>query len=224
MMIADLPQHERPREKLLNAGPSALTDAELLAIFLRTGTRGRSAIDLARTLLNEFGDIPKLLGATLQDFSKIPGLGAAKYVQFQAAVELIQRHITTKMQFDTTIVDVEHAQNYLALKLANKLSETFAALFLDSRNHVITYQELFHGTINHATIHLREIVRQAIKHNASALIVAHNHPSGIAIPSDADIKITQSIKKILELIDVRVLDHIIIGKGEAYSFSEHGEI
>lgn len=224
MMIADLPRNERPREKLLQAGPGALSDAELLAIFLRTGTKGVSAIDLARNLLKEFGDIPGLLGADFRELNQIPGLGEAKYSQLQAAIELSQRHISSKMQYDTTIVDVEHAQQYFALKLSNKLSETFACLFLDSRNHVITYEELFHGTINHATIHLREIVRQAIRHNASAIIVAHNHPSGVAIPSDADIQITRSMKQALELIDVRLLDHIIIGKGETYSFSEHGEI
>ncbi len=126
------------------------------------------------------------------------------------------------MQFETTIVDVEHAQQYLALKLSNKRSETFACLFLDSRNHVLAFEELFHGTVNHAAVHPREIVRQAIKHNAAALIVAHNHPSGVAVPSNADIQITKIIKQALELIDVRLLDHVIIGKGEAYSFNEHG--
>lgn len=222
MPISDWPAEERPREKLLARGTEALSDAELLAIFLRTGTRGKTAVDLARELLQRFGSLRGLLNAPLGDFCRVPGLGQAKYIQLQAVMALAQRHLGETLQRDSGLHSPEDTKRYLQSRLRDLPHEVFACLFLDSQHRVIRYEELFRGTLNGASVHPREVVKKTLEHNAAALIFAHNHPSGIAEPSHADRHLTGRLVEALELVEVRVLDHIVIGDGECVAFSERG--
>lgn len=222
MAINHWPAAERPREKLLEKGPEALSDAELLAIFLRTGVRGRSAVDLARDMLGKFGGLRELYAAERAQFCGIPGLGDAKYAQLQATLELARRYLETPLQRDDLLDSPTAARDYLRARLGHRQREVFACLFLDTRHRVIQYSELFHGTIDGAAVHPREIVREALAHNAAAVILAHNHPSGVAEPSDADRRITDRIRESLALVDVRVLDHIVVGDTLVVSLAERG--
>ncbi len=224
MAIRDWPVDERPREKLLQRGCFALSDAELLAIFLRTGVAGKSAVDLARELLVEYGSLRALLAADRHRFCSSPGLGPAKYVQLQAVLEMGRRHLQESLQREDVLTSPDATRDYLRSRLRGYPYEVFACLFLDSRHRVIEYEELFRGTIDGATVHPREVIRRALAHNAAALILAHNHPSGVAEPSDADRRITRQIREALQLVDVRVLDHIVIGDGEMRSLAEMGWI
>ena len=199
MAITDWPREERPREKLLQKGASALSDAELLAIFLRTGTRGKTAVDLARDLLNRFGNLRSLIEADLKDFCEGEGLGAAKYAQLQASTEMARRHLLEKLQRDDVLENPDHTRRYLQSRLRDYPHEVFACLFLDNRHRVICFEELFQGTINGASVHPREVVKKALSHNAASVILAHNHPSGVAEPSEADRHITQQLTKALSL-------------------------
>ena len=219
--IKNWPVDERPREKLLLRGAQALSDAELLAIFLRTGTRGKTAVDLARELLHEFGSLRALFEADEGHFCEANGLGQAKYVQLQAVLEMSSRYLKERLERGAALSDPDSVRFYLSSRLRHKPAEVFACLFLDNRHQVIQYEELFQGTIDSATVHPREVVRNAIKHNAAAVIFAHNHPSGIAEPSQADERITQKLKEALALIDVRVLDHFVVGE-QVVSFAERG--
>ena len=222
MSIRDWPDAERPREKLLQRGAAALSDAELLAIFLRTGVSGRSAVDLARDLLNHYGGLRPLLETDQTSFCANPGLGPTKYVQLQAVLELGRRYLEATLQRGDALQSVADTRRYLTARLRHEPHEVFACLFLDNRHRVIAFEELFHGTIDGASVHPRQIVRRALYHNAAALILAHNHPSGIAEPSRADEQITLRLKEALALIDVRVLDHMIVGDGQVVSFAERG--
>ncbi|QGU33297.1 RadC family protein [Thermochromatium tepidum] len=222
MSIKDWPEGERPREKLLERGAGALSDAELLAIFLRTGIPGKSAVDLARALLADFGGLTGLLAADRRRFCDGKGLGLAKYAQLQAALELSRRYLLTRLSGQDVLTSPEVTRDYLKLRLYGAPHEIFACLFLDNRHRVILYEELFRGTIDGASVHPREVVRRVIETNAAAVIFAHNHPSGVAEPSQADLSITRRLKEALALIDVRVLDHIIIGDGDGTSFAERG--
>lgn len=222
MAINDWPEDERPREKLLSRGARALTDAELLAIFLRTGVAGKSAVDLARDLLVEFRDLRGLFSATEQRFCAVKGLGPAKFAQLRAVLEMSRRYLYGEIQGRDVISSPEATRDYLKLRLGTYPHEVFAALFLDNRHRVIDYRELFAGTIDGASVHPREVVRAALELNAAAIIFAHNHPSGVAEPSQSDLRITQRLKDALALIDVRVLDHLIIGEGEGTSLAERG--
>lgn len=222
MPIRDWPEAERPREKLINRGPAALSDAELLAIFLRTGTRNHTAVDIGRKLLENFKGLRGLMNANQQQICQQPGLGMAKYAQLQAILELSRRHMAETLQRDDVLTDPAATRNYLMARLRDYPHEVFACLFLDNRHRVIAYEELFHGTINGTSVHPREIVKRCLGHNAAALILAHNHPSGVAEPSQADIKLTQRLQEALSLIDVRVLDHIVIGDGESIALAERG--
>jgi len=222
MPITDWPVDERPREKLLLRGATALSDAELLAIFLRTGTRGKTAVDIARELLAEFGGLRNLLSADANRFCRSPGLGPAKFALLQAALEVSRRHIGETLKRSDSLSSPNDTRNYLISQLRDLHYEVFACLFLDNRHRVIHYETLFNGTIDGASVHPREVVRKVLKHNAAAVIFAHNHPSGIAEPSDADKGLTRRLKQALSLIDVRVLDHFIIGDGQAVSFAERG--
>ena len=224
MPITDWPKDERPREKLLKRGAAALSDAELLAIFLRTGIPGRSAVDLARDLLREFGSLRALLGAPRERFCRQPGLGPAKYAQLQAVLEMGKRHLRAGLARDAALTDPDATRRYLRARLRDHVFEVFACLFLDNRHRVIRFEELFRGTIDGASVHPREVVRRTLEHNAAAVIFAHNHPSGVAEPSEADRRLTRRLQEALSLIDVRVLDHIVIGDGEAVAFSERGWI
>lgn len=222
MAIRDWPAGERPRERLLEKGSHSLSDAELLAIFLRTGTRGRSAVDLARDLLARFGGLRELLRATREEFCAAPGLGDAKYAQLQAVIEMGRRHLDQRLERGAPLASPQHSARYLLARLRDYEYEVFAVLFLDNRHRVIAFEELFRGTIDGASVHPREVVRRALRHNAAAVILSHNHPSGVAEPSQADRRITTRLRDALALIDVRVLDHIVVGDGECCSLAEHG--
>lgn len=222
MAITDWPAAERPREKLLERGPAALSDAELLAIFLRTGLPGRSALDLARDLLAAFGGLRPLLEADARSFCAHKGLGDAKYVQLQATLELARRHLAESLSRGDALEEPASVRRYLVSQLRDRRNEVFAVLFLDTRHRVIAYEELFHGSIDSASVHPRVLVQRALAHNAAAVILAHNHPSGLAEPSRADELITGQIVAALRLVEVRVLDHFVIGEGVALSFAERG--
>ena len=224
MSISHWPQAERPREKLLTRGPGALSDAELLAIFLRTGVSGQTAVELARALLSDYGGLRALLRADARRFCAGRGLGSAKYVQLQAALELGRRHLREALQHGEIIANPADTERYLMARLRDYPYEVFACLFLDSRHRIISYEELFRGTIDGASVHPREVRRRALQHNAAAVILAHNHPSGVAEPSQADQRLTRRLAEALGLIDVRVLDHLVIGDCAAVSFAQRGLI
>jgi DNA repair protein RadC len=224
MGIRDWPAAERPRERLLRQGAQALSDAELLAIFLRTGIPGKSAVDLARELLQRFGSLRRLLGAEQAAFCKAPGLGQAKFAQLQAALEMGRRHLREQVERGEPLLSPEHSALYLRARLRDYPYEVFAVLFLDTRHRVLAFEEMFRGTIDGASVHPREVVRRALHHNAAAVILSHNHPSGIAEPSQADQQITRRLREALGLVDVRLLDHLIIGDGDYCSLADRGLI
>lgn len=222
MSIKHWPADEQPREKLLSKGSEVLTDAELLAIFLRTGIAGKSAVDLARELLNEFGSLKGLLSADQARFCQCKGLGSAKFAQLQAVLEMAKRHFFEVLQKGDALTSPKETRAYLSTRLRGYDYEVFACMFLDNQNRVIEVEELFRGTIDSASVYPREVAKKALFHNATAVIFAHNHPSGLNEPSQADKQITETLKQSLGLFDIRVLDHFIIGDGEPYSFAEHG--
>ena len=224
MAIRDWPAADRPREKLLTKGAQALSEAELLAIFLRTGVKGRSALDLARQMLKDFGSLRALLAADQKTLCELPGMGPAKYAQLQAGLEMARRHLGENLERGKPLGDPAATRAWLKAKLRDVPHEVFACLYLDNRHRVIAFEELFRGTIDGASVHPREVVRAALKHNAAALIFAHNHPSGVAEPSDADRRLTERLKDALGLVDIRVLDHFVVGDGEVASFAERGWI
>lgn len=222
MSIQDWPEGDRPREKLLAQGAAVLSDAELLAIFLRTGIKGKTAVDLAGDLLTEFGSLRALLQADCENFTRAKGLGTAKYAQLQAVLEMARRHTFEELDRGDVLTSPEATRAYLSQQLRHYQHEVFACLFLDNQHHILEFEELFRGTIDSASVYPREVVKKALEHNAAAVIFAHNHPSGISEPSQADKLITDKLKQALALIDIRVLDHFIIGDGMPYSFAENG--
>lgn len=224
MKISDWPEHERPREKLLMQGASTLSNAELLAIFLRTGIPGYSAVQLAMHLLNQFGSLNALMSADATSFCAIKGLGKAKYAQLQAVMELSRRYMEEQLRRPTQFKSVADTKRYLSSQLRHENREVFAALLLDSQHQFIRYEAIFKGTINSAAVYPRELVKLVLDNHAAAVILAHNHPSGVAEPSAADFDITERIKDALQLIDVKVLDHIVVGKSECTSFAQRGLI
>jgi DNA repair protein RadC len=224
MKIADIPLDERPRERLLAYGAQALTDAELLAVFLRSGSRGKSAITLAHELLDSFGGLSNLLNAEQSAVCKFTGLGSAKYCQLRASLELSHRYTTEPLKRGPILTTTLATQKFLINKLRHQKHEVFACLFLDSRNHLLSYEELFHGTVNSANIHLRTIIERALAHPTVGIIFAHNHPSGDPTPSDADKSLTQDFIKALSVLDISVKDHIIVGNTTSFSFAEEGEL
>ena len=221
MRITDWPEHERPRERLLHRGAAALSDAELLAIFLRTGIPGKTAVDLARDLLAEAGGLRELLALDLKQFCQQPGLGEAKYTQLQAVLEMGRRYLFATLPKGDVLTDPASVQRYLQARLRHRMREVFCCLYLNNRHAVIACEDLFEGTIDGASVHPREVVKRALQLNAAALIFAHNHPSGVAEPSSADQRLTQRLVKALELVDIRVLDHLVIGD-QVISFAEAG--
>lgn len=222
MAITDWPASERPRERLLEVGPQALSDAELLAIFLRTGVAGQSAVDLARTLLEGFGNLRTLLQADQNSFCSHKGLGTAKFAQLQAVVEMTRRHLATGLQRGDKLNNPQGTRQYLQGRLRDRPHEVFACLYLDNQHRVLAFDELFRGTIDGASVYPREVVKAALQHNAAAVIFAHNHPSGIAEPSQTDRDLTTRLVKALQLVDIRVLDHCVVGDAEVVSFAERG--
>jgi DNA repair protein RadC len=222
MSIKDWPHSERPREKLLSRGAGSLSDAELLAIFLRTGTRGASAIDVARELLKQFGGLRQLIGAPRRELCGCKGVGDSKYVTLQAALEIGQRCLAQRLERGEALTSPELARTFLRSKLQDLPHELFCCLYLDTKHRVIQFEELFRGTIDGASVYPREVVRCALRHNAAAVIVAHNHPSGVAEPSAADNALTRRLQEALAMVDVRLLDHLVVGDGEVASFAERG--
>ena len=222
MRIADWPADDRPREKLIAKGPEALSDAELLAILFRTGVKGRSAVDLAREALGRCGSLSGLLNADRELFGVIPGLGDAKYAQVQAVLEMSRRALRETLDRGVALSSPQTVRDYLRLKLQGKAHEIFVAVFLDAQNRALAVEELFRGTLTQTSVFPREIVKRALHYNAAAVIFAHNHPSGVAEPSRADEALTQTLKHTLALVDVKVLDHFVVGGDAAMSFAERG--
>ncbi|MDR2014808.1 MAG: DNA repair protein RadC [Azoarcus sp.] len=223
MAITDWPADERPREKLLSRGAQALTDAELLAIFLRVGTKGQSAVDLAHTLLGHFGTLTRLCNAPADEFASIPGMGLAKYAQLQAVMELARRALAERLAEGALFDSPTAVRDWLQLRMAHLPHETFCILLLDGRNRLIEAVDLFRGTLNQTSVYPREVVKLVLRHNAAAVVLAHNHPSGTGEPSRADEFITRDLRDALTLIDVKVLDHFVVpAHGEPLSFAERG--
>lgn len=222
MGINDWPVNERPRERLIAAGAAALSDGELLAIFLRTGVRGASAVDLARRLLERFGSLAALFAAPLAQVAEVTGLGPAKYAQLQAVLEMSRRALREEMQRRDALTSPAAVRDYLRLALQGKEREVFVAVFLDAQHRAIGVEELFAGTLAQTSVYPREVVRRALALNAAAIIFAHNHPSGVAEPSHADQALTRALIQALALVDVRVLDHFVVARGTCVSFAERG--
>lgn len=222
MAITDWPEAERPREKLLARGAQALSDAELLAIFLRVGVKGKSAVALARDLVDHFGSLTRLFAATQAEFDHFPGLGPAKYAQLQAVLEMARRALAEEMRRGDALSSPAAVRDFLRLRLEGLAHEVFMAVYLDAQNRVLAAEELFRGTLTQTSVYPREVVKRALAHNAGGIILAHNHPSGVAEPSQADRWLTDQLKQALALVDVKVLDHFIVGGGRAVSFAEQG--
>ncbi len=225
MAITDWPADERPRERLLAQGSAALSDAELLAIFLRVGVRGASAVDLGRALLVRFGSLNRLFAAPLAEFAAVPGMGAAKYAQLQAVLEMARRTLGEELASATPLNSPQAVRDYLRLSIGRLPHEVFVALWLDARHRLIVCEELFRGTLTQTSVYPREVVKRALAHNAAAVIVAHNHPSGVAEPSIADESLTRALKEALAMVDVSLLDHFIVaGPARALSLAESGRL
>jgi DNA repair protein RadC len=223
MSITDWPEDERPRERLLSQGAAVLSDAELLAIFLRMGVKGKSAVDLGRELIVTFGSLNRLFAATLGEFSSIHGMGPAKYAQLQAVLEMSRRALGEEMKQSGAFSTPGAVRDYLRLHLAGLPYEVFFALWLDAQNRLIASEELFRGTLTQTSVYPREVVKKALWHNAASVVLAHNHPSGVSEPSAADEVLTRELKKALALVDVRVLDHFVVaGQSQPFSFAERG--
>lgn len=222
MAITDWPASERPREKLIELGADALSDAELLAIFLRVGVIGKSAVDLARDLLSQFGSLNGIFAASERELSQVHGIGSSKYVQLQAIFEMSRRALNEQLQQRDVFQSPQQVRDYLVLKLGALTREVFMVLFLDAQNRLSAAEELFSGTLTQTSVYPREVVKRAIHHNAASVIFAHNHPSGIAQQSAADEQLTQQLKQALALVDVRVLDHFIVAGNQTLSFAERG--
>ena len=220
--IKDWPESERPREKLLRRGPQALSDAELVALFVRSGTRGRTAVDVARDAIVSSGGLRGLLDLDREDLCRLPGFGPARYVELQACLELGRRHLATRLDRGDPLTTPDETSRFLMAKLRHLPFEVFSCLFLDNRHRVIEFEEMFRGTIDGATVYAREVVRRSLNLNAAAVIFAHNHPSGVAEPSQTDRLLTEQLVDALSMVEVRVLDHLVVGDAECVSFVERG--
>lgn len=222
MSISRWRVEDRPRERLLSKGANVLSDAELLAIFLGTGLRGENAVELSRKILQETGGLRSFLDLPVLELKKLPGLGEARVALFKASLELGQRYLVEELQRNEGLTSASQAGDYLVAKLRGYSYEVFAAIFLDQRHRVIKYEELFRGTLNAAAVYPREVVAKCLSYGAAAIIFSHNHPSGVAEPSAADVSVTERLKDALNLIEVRVLDHLIVGDGGWVSMAERG--
>jgi DNA repair protein RadC len=222
MRIADWPADERPRERLLKLGSAALSEAELLAIFLRTGIAGSSAVELGRELIARFGGLNRLFGATLDEFASVRGFGPAKFVQLQAVIEIARRTLSEEIGQRDAMNSPRAVRDYLSLSLGSRPHEVFVALFLDSQNRLLGSEELFRGTLTQTSVYPREVVKTALRYNAAGVILAHNHPSGVAEPSVQDQALTRTLAEALGLVDIKVLDHFIVAPGASLSFAERG--
>ena len=224
MAIRDWPEDARPREKLLARGAATLSDAELVAVFLRTGVSGKSAVDLGRELIARFGSLGALCRAERRAACAAPGMGDAKFALLQAVMEMARRTLAEEMQAGDALGSPQAVRDYLRLILRDKEYEVFCCVFLDAQHRVLAVEELFRGTLTQTSVYPREIVKRALAHNAAALILAHNHPSGVAEPSQADRLLTRRLSESLALVDIRVLDHFIVAGASSLSFMEAGEL
>lgn len=224
MGIKDWPEHLRPRERLIKSGARALSDHELLAVFLRVGVAGKSAVDLGRDMIERFGSISAMFSATLDEFSALPGLGAAKYAQLQAVMELAQRAIAEQLRAGDLLASPAAVRDYLSMQLGRQHHESFVVLFLDVKNRLIERVEMFTGTLTHTSVYPREVVKKALACNAASVMFVHNHPSGVAEPSESDLMLTRALVQALALVDVRVLDHFVVAGPHVHSFAEHGQM
>jgi DNA repair protein RadC len=224
MKISLWPEHERPREKLLYRGAAALSDAELLAILFQSGEKGNTAVDLARTLLASYKSLRRLIDADEREFCTHKGIGQTKYARIQAAMELSRRYLGEQLQYGPPLCNPQTTRDFLMSRLRCYRHEVFACIYLDNHHRPIAFEELFKGTINAANVYPREVVKRGLYHNSAAMIFAHNHPSGIPDPSQADIEITHSLREALSLVGIRVLDHFIIGDNDVTSLAERGLI
>jgi DNA repair protein RadC len=222
MSLAHWPAAERPRERLLAQGPASLSDAELIALFLGTGVRGKSALDVARELLARFGRVSRVLSAAQGELDAVPGVGAAKYAQIAAVMELARRALAEEMKVRDSLTSPAAVRGYLRLAMQDLGHECFYCVFLDAQNRVIAAEPLFRGTLTQTSVYPREVVKHALKHNAAAVILAHNHPSGVAEPSVQDQALTRTLSEALGLVDIKVLDHFIVAPGACLSFAERG--
>jgi DNA repair protein RadC len=222
MAITDWPVDERPRERLMAHGAAALSDAELLALFLRVGIKGKTAVDLARDCLAQFGGLARLFAASASDFGEIHGMGPAKYVQLQAVIELARRAIGESLVQAPVLNSPQVVQDYLRLRIGHLQAEAFTVLFLDSQHRLLACEEMFHGTLTQTAVYPREVVKRALALNAGAVILAHNHPSGVAEPSHADRMLTTAMQNALGLVDVKVLDHFVVAGRQVLSFAQQG--
>ncbi len=225
MLLKDLPIHTRPREKLLAYGPANLSDAELLALLLRTGMAGKNVLQLAEELLDEkrgFAGIAGLLNASAEDLKRIKGLGPAKRAELVAVLELSRRALAQQLKQKTVLNSAQAVKDYLQLHLSERPHEVFAVLFLDSQHQMLALEDIFRGTLTQTSAYPREVVLRCLHHHASAVVLAHNHPSGAVQPSSADLVLTNTLKAALALVDVRVLDHVIVARGKALSMAQQG--
>ncbi len=222
MAITDWPAQERPREKLIAQGATALSDAELLAIFLRVGVAGKSAVDLARDLLSQFKSLNGIFSASQSQMQQVYGMGLSKFCQLQAVLEMTKRALNETLHQTDSFQAPRQVKDYLQLNLSSQTREVFGVMFLDTQNRLIAYEHLFEGTLMQTSVYPREVVKRALVHNAAAVIFSHNHPTGVAQPSQSDKQITQVLKEALALMDIKVLDHIIVAGQHTYSFSEQG--
>ena len=222
MRITDWPTESRPRERLLASGPRSLSDADLLAVFLRTGVAGKSAVDLGRELITRFGSLRQLFDAPLCQFAGVGGVGPAKYALLQASLELGRRMHHEELSTGDVLASPNCVRDFLDSSLRQQGREVFAVMFLDVRNRLLGYEEMFHGTLTQASVYPREVVKASLARNAAGVILAHNHPSGEPSPSNADRTLTATLKQALGLVEVKVLDHFIVAGSQSYSFAEHG--
>lgn len=224
MGIKDWPEQQRPRERLIADGAAALSDAELLAVFLRVGVAGKSAVELGREMVLRFGSLNGLFGAGLAEFCGVNGLGPAKYAQLQAVMELARRAISEQMRHGIQLDSPDAVKQYLRMGMSSQRYESFVVMFLDVKNRLIAAEEMFRGTLTHTSVHPREVVKAALAHNAASLLLAHNHPSGSPDPSESDLLLTRTLAQALALVDVRVLDHFVVAGPQVHSFAEHSQM
>jgi DNA repair protein RadC len=222
MSMAGWPLPERPRERFLAHGAASLSDAELFALFLGPGARGQSALELSRDLLARFGRVSRVLAAAPAELAAVPGLGPAKSAQVAAVMELARRALSEEMRARDSLVSPAAVRGYLRLRMQHLSHECFYCVFLDAQNRVVAAEEMFRGTLTQTSVYPREILKRALHHNAAALILAHNHPSGVAEPSIQDQALTRTLAEALSLVDVKVLDHFIVAPGACLSFAERG--
>ena len=224
MTINDWPAERRPRERLIREGAGALSDAELLAVFLRIGVPGQDAVQLAQHMMHHFGSLQRLFGASLPEFSAIHGLGPAKFAQLQAVMELARRAMLEEIRSGETLASPRAVKDYLRLSFSGKSFESFHVLFLDVKNRLIDSKELFRGTLTHTSVYPREVVKEALACNAASVMLAHNHPSGTPDPSESDLRLTRALVQALALVDIRILDHFVVAGHQVHSFAEHGQM